>query len=505
MGLVTRKKSARVVMGIDLGTTSVKAVACEVNGNPLCVSRATIPLIARTPLQAEQDPASWWDAARRALSGCLADLRGISPSASVEAIGLTGQKHALLPLDIAGVPLSNAFLWADGRAVDEADEVRTVYPAIRRRSGSHALPGYIIPKWLRWIRANPVAAKETEHLCFAKDWIRYRLTGRFATDCTEASASQIYDFRSNSWAKPLVTVFEVPPEALPPVVHSTNRAGVLSEDVADELGLEAGIPVTAGAGDNEAAALAAGAIGEGNVAVILGTSGTVIGWGARRAPAGGLVWCRHVIPKGYAATGTVLSAGRALNWARHTFFPEGTRMVKALQEAEHSLRAGGAPICLSSLVGERSPMPDPLASGCFYGLRPGHTRGHLVRSVLEGVAVQIGDIVRLLRGVGIEVKELRLTSGGAASPLWRRFIAAAADVPVRMLHQARSGPARGAACMAAAMIEGVRDLRAWSDHWVTPEALEAPVPSEVSRLQEIGAIQRSVRMALSGVPAPSGA
>ncbi len=495
-----RAPEVRAVLGVDLGTTSVKVVACALDGNPLSSTGATIPLIAQTPLQAEQDPAAWWDATRRAMASCVSELRSVSPNASVEAIGLTGQKHALLPLDIAGVPLSNAFLWADGRAVEEAIEVRNVYPAIRRRSGSHALPGYIIPKWLRWMRAHPVVASETAHLCFAKDWIRYKLSGSFATDRTEASASQIYDFRSNSWATPLVTVFEVPPDALPPVLPSSGRAGVLSEDAADALGLEAGIPIAAGAGDNEAAALAAGAIDDGNVAVILGTSGTVIGWGKRRAPAGGLVWCRHVIPQGYAATGTVLSAGRALNWARHTFFPEGTRMVMALQEAERSLPRGAAPICLSSLVGERSPTPDPLASGCFFGLRPGHTRGHLIRSVLEGVAVQIGDIVRLLRGVGVDVSELRLTSGGAASPLWRRFIAAAADVPVRMFPQARSGPARGAACIAAAMVEGARDLRSWSTQWVNPEALEEPIPAEVSRFQEIGAIQRSVRMALRGVP-----
>lgn len=486
-----------IYLGIDLGTSSVKVVATSALGRSLATARRPLELVATTALMAEQDAERWWQATVEALCEVLAALPSVR---DVVAVGLTGQKHALLALDENDRPVAPAVLWADGRARAEAEELAMIYPAIRRRSGSHALPGFLIPKWLHFLRTTPAVAQRARRLVFAKDWLRLRLTGRFATDRSEASASQVYDFRSDAWAQELMQIFEMPTD-LPDVVRSTEVAGWIHGEAAAATGLPEGLPVAGGAGDNEAAALAAGALGDGRVAVILGTSGTVVGWSPQRMPAGGLVWNRHVVPKGYAATGTVLSAGRSIDWARHAFFPPGTRMVEVLREAETSDVAAGPLAFLPTLVGERSPVPDPGAAGAFAGLRPTHGRGHLARATLEGVALSLAEITVLLRGAGVRVSELRLISGGAASPFWRRLIAAAAGVPVRFVGHGH-GPAMGAALLGAAATGRHGSLEDLAARWIEPGPLEEPDPREQARLAALGSTLRSLRSALRGVSLP---
>ncbi|MCB9829808.1 MAG: hypothetical protein H6806_08630 [Planctomycetes bacterium] len=233
-------------------------------------------------------------------------------------------------------------------------------------SGAHPLPGFLIPKWLRFLRNHPDAARRARRLVFAKDWLGLRLTGRHATDRSEASASQVYDFRSDDWAEELWQVFEMPPLRAA-VLRSTEIAGYVTAEASEATGLPAGVPVAAGAGDNEAAALGAGALGDGRVAVILGTSGTVVGWSLHRSPAGGLVWNRHVPQRGYAATGTVLSAGRAIDWARSTFFPPGTRMVEVLRSRRGRQPVGGAPAVPADARGRAQSRARPRCVRCLRG------------------------------------------------------------------------------------------------------------------------------------------
>ncbi len=481
-------------LGIDLGTSSVKALLVDENGQALAAANERLTIIADHPLQAEQDAEAWWESTVRAVRACL----DAAPAARVRAVGLTGQKHALLPLDEGHRPLANACLWADGRAHEEAAEMRTVFPAIARRTGTLPLPGFLVPKWLRWLRSDPEAAKRTRRLCYAKDWIRLRLTDAFATDRTEASASQAFDFRSNTWADPLLMLFDLPREILAPVRRSTSEAGRVSESGAVATGLPVDTPVVAGAGDNEAAALGCGSLGDGRVAVILGTSGTVVGWSRLRTTAGGLSWNRHVTPLGYAATGTVLSAGRAVQWIRKTAFPRDFRAPQVLEAAE-ATDPGEAPLVfLPGLVGERSPVPDPLATGAFVGLRPLHGRGHLARAVVDGVSVALAEVLLLMRGAGVEVRTLHVTSGGAASPFWRRTIASASGVPVRRVAQ-REGPALGAAMLGAAMTGSCGSLDELVERWVERGPLEDPDPEEGERLERLGASLRAARNALRGV------
>ncbi len=481
-------------LGIDVGTSSVKALLVDAAGRVLATGAERIPLIADDALQAEEDAQIWWQATVSAVRSCLGGTAGVR----LEAVGLTGQKHAFLPLDVAGRPLTNAVLWADGRATVEAAEMRSVFPAAARRTGLLPQPGFLIPKWLRFLRSDPECAARTAKLIYAKDWLRLRLTGSFATDRTEASSSQAYDFRRDSWSESLMRVFDLRPDTLPIVHPSTAQAGTVNQAGSDATGIPMGTPVVAGAGDNEAAAVGCGALGGGRVAVILGTSGTVVGWAKRRATAGGLSWNRHVLKQGYASTGTVLSAGRALRWVRRLAFGRDFDLAQVLEAAAATDPHVAPLVFLPSLVGERSPVPDPLATGAFVGLRPQHGRGHLARAVIDGVSLALAEVLVLMRGAGVSVSQLRITSGGGASRLWRRTIAAAAGVPVVRIKE-REGPALGAAMLAAAMVGRGGTLPELIERWVQAGPPEEPDPQEAERLQELGTRLRAVRNALRGV------
>ena len=241
-------------LGIDVGTSSVKVLIVDRDGVALASATENLQLVMDEPLQAEQDAEGWWIATCAAIQRCLAD----APKARIRGVGLTGQKHALLPLDANGKPLCRAMLWADGRAHQEANEIRSIYPAAGRRAGAHALPGLLLPKWLYLSRRAPEVADRTAQLLFAKDWIRFRLTGLYATDRTEASASQLFDFRSNTWSPTLTPIFDLSPEWLPQVFAPADEAGTVDQDGAAATGIPVGTPVAAGAGDNETAALACG-------------------------------------------------------------------------------------------------------------------------------------------------------------------------------------------------------------------------------------------------------
>jgi xylulokinase len=487
-----------VFLGLDVGTSSVKGVAVDGAGRVLAQAERPLPLSGPEPLAAEQDAEDWWERSVEVLRELAA-----AAGARVRALGLTGQKHALLPLDREGRALRPAMLWCDGRAAPEAREAerRVGRAALARKTGALALPGYLVPKWLWLSRREPDVVARTARLSFAKDFVRLRLTGEFATDRTEASASLLYDLVGKAWSADLESAFGVSPTLLPSVARSGDVAGRVSAEGAARTGLPEGTPVAAGAGDNEAGAVGCGATGDGRVAVVLGTSATIVGWHARHGTAGGLVWGRHAMRRGYAATGVVLSAGRALEWVRSVAFPKDMSVDEVLAAAQASDPKEGPLVFLPSLAGERSPVPDPDASGAFLGLRPGHTRGHLARAVLEGVAIAVSEVVGLLRGAGVPVSDLRLTGGGAASPFWRGLVSAAAAIPVRACG-GTTGPALGAAILAARATVRGTTVASLASSWIEDPAPEAPDPARVERMRALAAGLRAARNAVRHLGGP---
>jgi xylulokinase len=485
-------------LGLDVGTSSVKGIAVDGTGRVLAQAERPLGMSEPEPLAAEQDADEWWERSVEVLRE-LAPAVGGRP----RALGLTGQKHALLPLDRDDRPLRPAVLWCDGRAVEEARETerRVGRAALARRTGALAMPGYLVPKWLWLSRREPDVVARTARLCFAKDYVRLRLTGEFATDRTEASASLLYDLVGKAWSADLEGAFGVSPTLLPAVARSGDVAGRLSAEGAARTGLAAGTPVAGGAGDNEAGAVGCGATGDGRVAVVLGTSATIVGWHVRHGTAGGLVWGRHAMRRGYAATGVVLSAGRALEWVRSLAFPKDMTVEEVLAAAQASDPREGPLVFLPSLAGERSPVPDADASGAFLGLRPGHTRGHLARAVLEGVAIAVAEVVGLLRGAGVPVTDLRVTGGGAESPFWRALVAASAGIPVRSCG-GTTGPALGAAILAARATVRGTTIAGLAASWVPEATPEVPDPARVERLRALAAGVRAARNAVRTLGRP---
>lgn len=485
-------------VGLDLGTSSIKGVLVDEGGHILAAAERPLVLDTPEPLAAEQDPADWWRASCEVLREVVA-----GNERRVAVLGLTGQKHAFLPLDSAGKPLGKAVLWCDGRAAEEALDAERRVPRreLGKRTGAIALPGTLVPKWLRFIAREPALASVTARLSFAKDYVRLRLTGVFATDRTEASSSLLYDVGRKAWAPELLEAFHVKESMLPQVGRSAEVSARVTAEGASASGIPEGTSVVFGAGDNEAAALGCGATGEGRVAVVLGTSGTVVAHHDAHGAAGGIVWGRHAMRRGYAATGVVLAAGRALEWIRHAAFAGDFTAEQVIAAAEASDPSEGPLVFVPSLAGERSPVPDAGATGAFVGLRPGHGRGHLARAVLEGVALSIAEIVQQLRGAGVPVTELRLTSGGARSPFWRSLVGAACGLTVVPVG-GESGPAVGAAMLAARSTGRYGILADLGRAWVAPMPPEVPDPKETERMRGLLGMLSGTRNALRSVGSP---
>ncbi len=484
-------------LGIDLGTSAVKAVLVDGAGAVLAASDAPLGLACPEPGAAEQDPWAWWTAVRHAVRACLDAAVG----AEVAAVGLTGQKHALLLLDDVGRPLGRAVIWADARASVEAAELDALAARRGGRPRPASLPGHLLPKWRRLVRTRPDDANRARALLFAKDWLGLRLTGGLATDRTEASTLPCYDPRRRGWSADAARGLGLPPRLLPPVLDPRGRRGPVSPEAAAETGLPAGIPVVAGAGDNEAAQLALGALDPGVLAVTLGTSGTVIGVVPRRRVRAGLVSGDTVGARRVAGTGVVLAAGRALVWVRDLAFGGATPVEAVIRRAADLPPEEDVPTFLPSLEGERSPVPDPGARGAFAGLSPAHGPVHFARAVLDGVAAALGETIELFRADGQTVAEVRITGGGARAEVWRAGVAAAAAAPVRLVGGS-DATARGAALLAHLERAGERTLLDTARRWVEAGPLEVPSRTEVERMGRLRARQAALRGAV-GPAAPT--
>jgi xylulokinase len=407
------------LVGLDVGTTGVKAVVVSDRGDVLARAERGYPLATPRPGWAEQDPEDW----SRAAEVALREL-DVEPT----AIGLSGQMHGLVALDERDRVLRPAILWNDQRTAAECREIEQLVGGADRvleLTGNPALTGFTAPKllWLR--RHEPETYARIRRILLPKDYVRLRLTGEQATDVSDASGTLLFDVRGRSWSGPMLEALEVAPEWLPPAREST------------ELG---------GAGDQAASALGVGIDRPGPISVVLGTSGVVFAALPGYAPdsRGALHTFCHALPGTWHSMGVMLSAGGSLQW-----------LGKALGNVPADTLLGEAaawpPGCEGLLfqpylAGERTPHADPDARGAFVGLTLRHDRGALARAVLEGVAYGLRDSLELLRSVGVEVEVGRISGGGARSSLWLEIVASVLDLPLERT-AAEEGAAYGAALL----------------------------------------------------------
>ena len=436
-------------LGIDLSTTGAKALVIDDQGQ--VVASHTTPLTLSTPRQlwVEQDCTEWWHATVASVRAVVSS--GGAASQQVAAIGLTGQMHGLVALDAAGEPVRPAILWNDQRTATECDEVRQAIGRERliQITGNDALAGFTAPKIL-WVRRHePDIYARIRHVLLPKDYIRFRLTGEYALDKADGSGTLLFDLARRDWSAEVTDALEIPREWLPPTFEGTAITGRLTTRAAELTGLRPDIPVMAGGGDQSAQAVGVGAVRPGTLALTLGTSGVVFATTTTPLiePEGILHAFCHAVPDRWHVMGVMLSAAGSLQWLHDAVLPE-ISFETLLAEADSVPAGSEGLVFLPYLSGERTPHPDPLARAAWVGLTLRHTRAHMARAVLEGVAFGLRDCFELIvkSGTG-PVEQVRASGGGARSQLWLQILASVLGVPVFPI-VASEGAAYGACLLA---------------------------------------------------------
>jgi xylulokinase len=438
------------VLGIDVSTTATKAVLVDESGAVRAIGTSSYPVSRPHPLWSEQDPALWWEAAVVAIRSVLA-TDGVAAE-DIAAVGLTGQMHGAVLLDQADRVLRPAILWNDQRTAAECDAIRRAVGAQRliEITGNDALTGFTAPK-LVWVRDHePDAWRRTAHVLLPKDFVRLRLTGDHAVDVADGAGTILFDLARRTWSPEVLAALAIDAAVLPPTYEGPAITGTITAAAAAATGLRPGTPVAAGGGDQAANGVGVGAVGEGTVALSLGTSGVIFAATSapNHDPLGRVHAFCHAVPGRWHLMSVMLSAAGSLQWFRDTLAP-GEPFDTLVAAAGDARAAADGLFFLPYLTGERSPYPDPLARGAFVGLTLDHDRRHLTRAVIEGVAFGLRDGLQLMLAAGMAPPaQIRASGGGVASPLWRQILADILGAEIATV-STTEGAAYGAAVLAA--------------------------------------------------------
>jgi xylulokinase len=435
-------------LGIDLGTSSVKAVVLDRGHSLVAVASAPLSLEAPQPLWREQHPRDWWSACNAAVSAALQQLADSGrPAGDIEAIGLTGQMHGATLLDGQGEVLRPAILWNDGRAAAECAELERRVPRSREITGNLMMPGFTAPKLLWVARHEPDLFDRVRRVLLPKDWLRWRLTGAFATDMSDASGTLWLDVGRREWNDELLAACGLTSLHMPELHEGPEFTGTLQPQVARLWGLRE-VPVVAGASDNAAGALGAGVVRPGDAMLSLGTSGVVfVATGAFVANTQQAVhsFC-HALPRAWHLMSVMLSAASCLDFTASLL---GERDVPALlAQAEQRGLHEGTPLFLPYLNGERTPHNNPHAKAVFFGLDANSARADLVNATLEGVCHGMGQGIAALQAVQPQLDRVSLIGGGSRSAYWAQMLADATGLRVVRHADSEVGPSLGAARLA---------------------------------------------------------
>jgi xylulokinase len=448
-----------VTLGIDIGTSGTKTIAVDAGGAILASASAEYPCSHPRAGWSEQEPELWWKATVETVSRVMSGA-GLRPS-DVAGIGLSGQMHGSVFLDEAGEVIRPALLWNDQRTAAECDEIEA---AAGGRAGlvklvaNRALTGFTAPKLL-WVRRHePANWDRVRQVLLPKDYIRYRLTGTYATEVSDASGTLLFDVANRRWSRELASLLQIDPALLPPCYESQEVSSKVSAAGARECGLAAGTPVVGGGGDQPAGAVGNGIVRPGVVSATMGTSGVVFAHSKEAAidPEGRVQSGCHAVPGAWVAMGVVLAAGGSFQWFRNQLGQAEVEQAKArgvdpyalLTDEAATVGAGSEGlIFLPYLTGERAPHSDPDAKGAWVGLTVRHGRPHLIRSVIEGATYAMRDCLEVIRESGAPIGEIRVSGGGARSPFWRQVQADIYGQDVQTVN-ATEGPAFGVALLA---------------------------------------------------------
>ncbi len=444
----------RYVVGVDVGTSGTKAALFDEYGRTISSKTVEYPLYQPKNGWAEQDPADWKNAAVEA-------IRAVSPeNGEVAAIGVTGQMHGLVMLGEDGEVLRRSIIWCDQRTGVECRELEETLGRKRLISitANPAITGFTAAKIL-WVKKHePEIFGKCRHILLPKDYVRYTLTGEFATDVSDASGTQLLDIPNRDWSDEMLETLGIRRETLGKVYESPEVTGFITKEAAEKCGLRAGIPVVAGAGDNAAAAVGMGVVNEGDAFTTIGTSGVVFAHTEKPLidPLGRIHTFCCAVPGKWHVMGVTQAAGLSLRWLRDTVCRAEVEEAESkgvdpyeimTAEAEKSPIGSNRLIFLPYLMGERTPHADPDCRGAFVGLSASHTRADMIRAVIEGVSFSLKDCLKVLGEVGIEPSVMKLCGGGCRSLFWRQTLSDIYGIPVYRTNS-DEGPALGAAILA---------------------------------------------------------
>ncbi|MDB5325805.1 MAG: xylB [Phycisphaerales bacterium] len=447
------------LLGIDIGTSGTKTLLCDERGRVLATAMAEHAIYQPKPGYSEQKPEDWWTATKLATKAVLkkAKIKG----ADVGAIGLSGQMHGSVFLDKKGKVIRPAILWNDQRTAEECADIEQAAggrEALIKLVANPALTGFTAPKilWLR--KREPKNYDKVAQILLPKDYIRFRMTGEYATEMSDASGTLLLDVANRRWSSELLSTLGIDIDLLPKTYESHIVTGTLTRSAAADLGLLEGTPVVGGAADNAAAAIGNGVVQSGIVAATLGTSGVVFAHSdvPTLDPKGRVHTMCHAVAGKWCVFGCMLSAGGSFQWFRNQLGQNEVALAKKRKTDPYTLlidQAKSAPMgseglfFLPYLTGERCPHPDPTARGAWIGLTARTDRPMMIRALLEGVTYGMRDALEIMQGMNIPVREIRITGGGARSEFWRQLQADVYKKPLVMTNSTE-GPAYGVALLA---------------------------------------------------------
>lgn len=448
----------KYAIGVDIGTSGTKSVLFDETGRVMASATVEYPLYQEKNGYAEQDPADWYNASIETIKKIISES-DVSAD-DITGVGLSGQMHGLVMLDENNDVIRKSIIWCDQRTAAECEEITERVGADRliEITANPALTGFTASKIL-WVRNNePENYSKCRHILLPKDYVRFMLTGEYATEVSDASGMQLLDVPNRCWSDEVLEKLDIDKVLLAKVYESVEITGYITEEAAKLTGLKAGTPVVGGAGDNAAAAVGTGIVSDGKAFTTIGTSGVVFAHTStvQIDPKGRVHTFCCAVPGCWHIMGVTQAAGLSLKWLRDNFCRE--EMLEAEKqgiseyylmdkEAEQISIGSDKLIYLPYLMGERTPHLDPDIRGMFFGLSAIHTKSHFIRAVMEGVAFSLRDCKNIISEMGTDISDMMACGGGGTSPLWRSMLADLYSCPVKTV-SCKEGPALGVAILA---------------------------------------------------------
>lgn len=442
-------------IGVDLGTSSVKLLLMDDDGNIVNTVTKEYPISFPKPGWSEQNPTDWYEKTVEGIKELISNI----DSSKVAGISFVGQMHGLVILDENDNVIRPAILWNDGRTTKECDFLNNEYgkDKLTKNTANIAFAGFTAPKIL-WLKENePDNFKKISKIMLPKDYLAYRLSGEFCTDVSDASGMLLFDVKNRCWSEEMLELVGIKKEQMAKVYESYECVGNLTKQAASEVGLSTSVKVIAGAGDNAAAAVGTGTVGDGKCNISLGTSGTIFIASKNFSVDDNNALHSFAHADGYYhLMGCMLSAASCNKWWLDDIIKDKDYQKEQAEITDDKL-GNNKVFYLPYLMGERSPHNNPLARASFIGMTMDTTRSDMTQAVLEGVAFAIRDSFEVAKSLGIKIDRTKICGGGAKSPLWRKIIANVLNVKVDILEK-EEGPSLGAAMLAAVGTKRFEDV-----------------------------------------------